>query len=166
MNPTPTYFEMSFAPSMELVSVVRRFVGALYERLLIDSEVAHRVALAAHELLENAVKYSIDGETSIRMEVTRIGPIPECVIRTRNRTSPDNVSTLRTRLEDLKTSGDADAHYMALLRESTMPQNANRRGGLGLGRIASEAEMDLSFTVDDHGVVELSARTRGPQGAP
>lgn len=158
-----TYFELSFAPSMELVSVVRRFVGAFYERLLTDSEVAQRVALAAHELLENAVRYSVDGETSIRLEVKREGPSPTFIIRTRNRTTPDNARTLQSLLEEIQTSGNADAHYMTLLHRSTLPANVDVRGGLGLGRVASEAEMDLSCKIIEGGMVELSARTRVPQ---
>jgi hypothetical protein len=147
------YFEMSFCPSLDLVSVVRRFVGAFYERVLTDTDLAGRVALAAHELLENAVKYSVDGETYIRMDVLE----HEVVIRTRNRANPDHVRIVRDRLEALRASGDADGFYHALIRDSARaPQ---QRGGLGLGRIASEAGMELSMVVDANGLVELTART-------
>jgi hypothetical protein len=147
------YFEMSFCPSLDLVSVVRRFVGAFYERVLTDADLAGRVALAAHELLENAVKYSVDGETYIRMDVLE----HEVVIRTRNRADPDHVRVVRDRLEALRDSGDPDGFYHALIRDSA---RAPQRGGLGLGRVASEAGMELSMVVDANGLVELTARSR------
>jgi hypothetical protein len=146
---------MSFCPSLELVSVVRRFVGAFYERVLTDRELASRVALAAHELLENAVKYSVDGETSIRMDVADNGNI---VIRTRNRAHAEHARVLQARLDALKASRDPDAFYQSLFRSSVAIPD--QRGGLGLGRVASEAEMDLSMSMDTVGIVELVARTR------
>ena len=155
-----TYFEMSFAPSIELVSVVRRFVGTFYERALASPELAQRAALAAHELLENAVKYSTDGETTIRMDVQR-HPRPKVVIRTRNRASPANAENLRARLAELNASSDITQHYMTLLRRSVKIANSEGRGGLGLGRIAAEADMDLTVSIDEAtGRVEISARTR------
>jgi hypothetical protein len=160
MSANPVYFEMSFCPSLDLVSVVRRFVGAFYEHVLTDRELASRVALAAHELLENAVKYSIDGETSIRMDVLGQGDI---VIRTRNRANADHARILEGRLRALNASGDPDAFYQSLFRSSVGAPD--QRGGLGLGRVASEAEMDLTMSLDQVGVVELVARTRAAAGA-
>jgi hypothetical protein len=159
MNASPAYFEMSFCPSLDLVSVVRRFVGAFYEHVLTDRELASRVALAAHELLENAVKYSIDGETSIRMDVLGHG---EITIRTRNRANADHARVLESRLRALAASGDPDAFYQSLFRSSV--GKPDQRGGLGLGRVAAEAEMDLTMSLDPVGNVELVARTRTGAG--
>jgi len=149
------YFEMSFCPSLELVSVVRQFVAAFYGRVMTDPDLASRVALAAHELLENAVKYSVDGETYIRMDL--LGD-DTAVIRTRNRSSVDHARVLQTRLDALRASADPDAFYQRLIRDSTRIPDS--RGGLGLGRVASEACMELEVSVDGAGLVELAARTR------
>lgn len=65
------YFELDFKPNVQLVSVVRRCVTELYQRFLDDPDGTSRVALATHELLENAVEYSRDGETTIRIEVAQ-----------------------------------------------------------------------------------------------
>ena len=59
----PASFDMSFAPTTRIVSVVRRFVLSLYERILADNVMSSQLALATHELLENAVKYNIDDAT-------------------------------------------------------------------------------------------------------
>jgi hypothetical protein len=152
------YFEMSIAPNLELVSVVRQFIGNFYAQVYGDPDTIDRVALAAHELLENAVKYSIDGSTTLRMDIVT-GPTISYVIRTRNRATPDDARILKSRLDELNASGDVDAHYMSLLARSAKTKT-KKGGGLGLGRVASEAEMELSFSVDDSMLVELSARTR------
>lgn len=151
---------MSFSPSIELVSIVRRFVAAFYERMLTNTELAQRAALAAHELLENAVKYSTDGETTIRIDVIR-DRAPKLVIRTRNCTSRANAEILRSRLAELNACSDIATHYQTLLRRSTKIAPSEARGGLGLGRVAAEADMDLTVAIDDTtGRIELTACTR------
>ena len=99
------YFEMSIAPNLELVSVVRQFIGNFYAHVYGDPDTIDRVALAAHELLENAVKYSIDGATTLRMDIVT-GPTTSFVIRTRNRATPDHARILKSRLDELNASGD------------------------------------------------------------
>jgi len=153
------YFEMTIAPKLELVSVVRQFIGTFYAHGYGDPDTVDRVALAAHELLENAVKYSIDGATTLRMDIVT-GQTTSFVIRTRNRATPDHARILKSRLDELNSSGDVDAHYLSLLARSAKNKQT---GGLGLGRVASEAEMQLSFSVDDSMLVELEARTRGAE---
>jgi hypothetical protein len=159
LNAGRAYFEMTFAPNLELVSVVRQFIGTFYETVYGEPDTIHRVALAAHELLENAIKYSIDGETTIRMDIER-GPTTTFVISTRNRATADHARILKARLDELNASGDVDAHYMSLLARSAASKHS---GGLGLGRVASEAEMDLSFSIHDGVLIELKARTRQPE---
>ena len=62
-------FELKFCPSLELIPIVRRFVEIFYSQLLAQDDVAARIALATHELLENSVKFSSDGMASIHIGV-------------------------------------------------------------------------------------------------
>jgi anti-sigma regulatory factor (Ser/Thr protein kinase) len=78
------FCEVSFEKRPELVSIVRRFVSDFYDRTLADPEATSRVALATHELLENAVKYSRDGRAKVRIEVSGRGEKVRVRIRTRN----------------------------------------------------------------------------------
>src|SRR5678809_476618 len=96
------YFELNFKPNVALVSVVRRFVTEFYQRFLSDPDGTSRVALATHELLENAVKYSKDGETTIRIEVENPDPKtqPKQVrIVVRNRADEANIVAIREILD-------------------------------------------------------------------
>jgi hypothetical protein len=149
------FFEMSFCPSLELVSLVRRFVGTFYLRVLSDPDLASRVALATHELLENAVKYSTDGETNIRMEIKKQGTGHQIEIRTRNRTATDQLEKLASNVDEMNQLNDPFKYYQQLMRRSA---KRGITGGLGLGRIAAESEMQITLEVTGD-VVEVFART-------
>jgi anti-sigma regulatory factor (Ser/Thr protein kinase) len=138
------YFELTFRPNVELISVVRRFVSSFYEQILSDPDATSRIALATHELLENATKYSTDGETTIRIEVT--ATCAAIRIRIWNRTHREHIGILRERFEEMVQSPDPFAYYQLL-----MGRTAKRRdgSGLGLARLRAEADMELSCEIED-----------------
>jgi hypothetical protein len=155
----PAYMELNFRPSIQLVSVVRRFVSDFYRRCLGDEDGVSRVALATHELLENAVKYSIDGGTLIRIEV-RLDPAVSCApvsIRLSNRATPQNIAAVQETLAEVSAAADVVSHYQALIA-----RNARRRdgSGLGLARICAEAEMQLRCEVEEGDVVVIEGTTQ------
>src|SRR5687767_3093390 len=109
------YFELNFRPNVALVSVVRRFVTEFYQRFLSDPDGTSRVALATHELLENAVKYSKDGETTIRIDVDhKANPKTVCIML-RNRAAEANIAAIREILDGLAKAEDSFAYYQALI---------------------------------------------------
>jgi hypothetical protein len=141
----PAYVELNFRPNVTLVSVVRRFVSDFYSKALDDADGTSRVALATHELLENAVKYSKDGETTIRIEVT-LAPGPKQVsIRLTNRAAPEHVAAIREILDGVAKAESAFLFYSQLITRRAKVKTA---GGLGLARICAEGEMTLSLEVD------------------
>ena len=151
------YVEVSFRPNVELISVVRRFVSDFYARMFKDADATSRVALATHELLENAVRYSWDGETRIRVEVVNPDPQSQvAAIRTWNLASPDHVQAVRNLFQEMDSNSDAFHHYQTLMRRTAKVVGGS---GLGLARVRAEAEMELSFEVAD-GVLSVGAKTR------
>ena len=110
------YFELNFKPNVALVSVVRRFVTEFYQRFLSDPDGTSRVALATHELLENAVKYSKDGETTIRIDVDTNSSPKTVRIKLRNRAEAKHIAEIRELLDGIAASTDAFAFYQALIR--------------------------------------------------
>jgi hypothetical protein len=155
------YFELSFCPSLALVSTVRRFVATFYENVLTDPDVTSRVALAAHELLENAVKYSIDGETNVRVDVMPDadgGELLHVCIRTRNKSTSENIALLQDAFRDMHGTSDPLVFYTELMQRKS---KSAQGGGLGLGRIAAEAEMALAMSVDGD-FVEIRATADVP----
>src|SRR5258705_13993296 len=88
----PAYLEMRFKPNVVLITVVRRFVSSFYQEVLGNRDAVSRLAVATHELLENAVKYSSNGETTISISVDRSGDERFVEIVTRNRADENNLS--------------------------------------------------------------------------
>jgi hypothetical protein len=155
------YFELSFAPNMGLLTTVRRFVSDFYERVLDDAVLASRVSLAAHELLENAVAYSVDGHSTMSIGVRRRDGGLDIAIDTRNRAVADKAAALQVQLDELAAAPDVAAHYQVLMRRSAKRAEGS---GLGLGRVAAEADMKLSCRLEDD-TVHLFARASYPPSA-
>ena len=149
------YFELNFKPNVQLVSVVRRFVTEFYQRFLSDPDGTSRVALATHELLENAVKYSKDGETTIRIEVEQTKPkIVRIVLR--NRAEPANIAAIREVLDGVSKAEDSFAFYQTLIAAKAKKREGS---GLGLARICAEGEMKVTYEVLEDDMTIIQATT-------
>lgn len=142
MDAARPYFHLVFRPNIKLVSTVRRFTGEFYRRVLVDQELASRLALATHEMLENAVTYANDEETAIRIEVE--GDLLS--VRTWNRAAPERLSALKSSIDDVMAAPDPDHYYQ---EQMLIAAKRNNGSGLGLARIRNEAEMNLSYELDN-----------------
>jgi hypothetical protein len=120
-------------------------VDVFLRRTLEDPDVASRIALAAHELLENATKYSVDGEARLRLEVEQSEPAPRLSIHVSNRSSPEEIGQLQQRFEAMTEQPDAFRCYQKLLR---LARGRHDRAGLGLARIQAEADVALSMEIE------------------
>jgi anti-sigma regulatory factor (Ser/Thr protein kinase) len=139
------YIELSFKPNAALVSTVRRFVSEYYNTIVGDSEAISRVALATHELLENAVKYASDGETKLRIEIDVTKNPRSVVIQMRNRALPAHREAVRQIVDDIAAAADPLTFYHQLI-VTTLSRDGS---GLGLARICAEAEMTLACAIND-----------------
>jgi hypothetical protein len=137
------YFELVFRPSVTLTTLVRRFITDFYERVLREDDCAGRLALATQELLENAIKYGVDGDTVLRIELDKSAGRVQ--VRTSNRSHPEHIAILQRHFEEMRAAPDAFKFYQQLLR-STMHETTG--SGLGLARIRCEGDMEIDLTVD------------------
>lgn len=106
--------------------------------------------MATHELLENAVKFSADGAASLRLEIGG----STVTITTRNRARPVDLQELGKIARDLADALDPMLYYLDQMRRSP-----DRIGGLGLGRVAAEAEMKLELLLDGD-MVQIKAEAK------
>src|SRR5260221_4371884 len=148
MPQSETYCRMSFRPSATLITVVRRFVSHFFDELLEDAELASMIALAAHELLENAVKYSTDGEAVLTLELDEHAAEPEVRVTIENKAPPEHVERLRGIFDDLHASTSPAAFYEELLRAGVERATGS---GVGLARIYAEADMARALDVTQDG---------------
>lgn len=158
MSPDDAYVELSFSPNVSLIGTVRRFVGEFYTQVLRSDEISSRLVIATHELLENAVRYSCDGHSSIRIAVRREGDYLEIVIDTKNRTNAVNREELEKLLSEMQTTESRLDFYQVLLRRTAKRKEGS---GLGLGRIHAETDLDLSYRIEGE-TVHLRAEGRFP----
>lgn len=140
--------ELSGSLTVNEVPDVRRFVEKMHRRI-VNANDASRVAVATHELLENAIKFSTDGSTSLRVEIggSRV------TITTRNRARPNDLEELRQIARDLAAALDPILYYL-----ERMKRPSTQLGGLGLGRVAAEAEMKIELELDGD-LVQIRAET-------
>lgn len=155
---TATEVELRFSPDTGLVPTVRRFVGDFYERVLHDADVVSRLVVATHELLDNAVRYSSDGVSVLRIAVRPEPGRAHVVIETENRSTAERREELMRLLSEMSSAPDRDGFYLVLMGRSAKRTSGS---GLGLGRIYAETEMDVRCQIT-HDTVRLFAEAQFP----
>jgi hypothetical protein len=148
-------FDLCIDPNPRFVSIVRRFVEAALDRLVCDPEVVFRISMSAHELMENAVKYSIGNRTVLRVTYQRSPDDAGARVSLylSNETTPEHIDRLKVRVQAITDAADPFMHYQSLMRQNA---RAVDESGLGLARIRAEGEMDLGLEVRGNTVALLA----------
>lgn len=151
-------------PSWVFVDELRRFVEAFCAAACPGEEREEQLALAAHELFQNAVAHSTGPRVELRCEVDRAAGTVRLSVT--NAVEPAQAERLRAKVAEVSADADALAGYVAAMR-----RDPHERGGLGLARIRFEAALELAVEcagerVTVHAVGPLargegSARRRG-----
>ncbi len=149
--PTVPSFELTFRPSVDLIPVVRRFVADFYIQVT-NEDAASRLALATHELLENAAKYSSDGTAVLEVRVDAVART--VTIHIRNRATPERIRLLKECFDEIRAAPDASTLYAEMLRRTAVRETGS--GGLGLARIWAESDMSIQLEVEGD-LVEIHA---------
>lgn len=148
------HLEISFAPDLEQVSVIRRFVEGYYESVLEDADLLGRLTVAVHELLDNAARYSADGECQLRIGITPDGDRHVLSVTVRSTAASVHLDDLKTMVGNLGDVGDPLDAYRRQL------EVVSRRTGisaLGLARVRGEAEMTLALDFEGRRVCVQAA---------
>lgn len=135
------YLEIAFQPTVTTINEARRLVLSLFGPLLGSEDLAGRAALATHELLENALKYSSDGSTVIRVELSHASRTSTLTVETRNLVSDVRRAGLDEAFAEMRTFASAHGYYQHTMRRT---RSLRDRSGLGLARIWAEGEMTLT----------------------
>ncbi len=145
-----------------MIAVVRRTVEDACLRLGGDPELASGLGVAAHELMENAIKYSEDGRVNVDLALTRKGRLLETAVRTSNTAGP-----ARLRQLEIVGSGIAAAEdRMTYYRDRMVAVASQAEGsGLGLARILGETNLQLSIAIDGRLARVEASQTMEPGGA-
>ena len=140
------YIELAFGPRWKYIAVVRGFVQNFLAVSLADDAKADKIAMAASELLENAVKYANGEETKVSMTVTP-DKARAMTISVSNKATPDSIKTVKELFAKVM-AGDPLEAYVAMMREAAT--RSDGKSQLGLVRIRYETGCKLSLeTTDD-----------------
>jgi hypothetical protein len=150
---------MEFRPSLEGIEATRRFVSDVAVEHLRDGDWTSRVGLVAQELLENVLKYSIDGAAALTIDVVPEDDDALISVRVCSRGQGDHLTALRRLVREIAEAADPMAYYVAVMRKTARETDGS---GLGLARIRAEAEMSLSAKIEgDRVCVSAQARAAG-----
>jgi hypothetical protein len=139
-----------FEPLAEQIASLRNAVSDLSTPHLADPDELSRLLLAAHELLENIVKYSSGGMAEFHFSLDCVGSQLRARLRTKNRAKPERLSDIRQRLDALGAASDPVAHYDVMIRERARSRDGS---GLGLARILAESEMELGYRIEEGALI-------------
>jgi hypothetical protein len=137
---------LNFRPNVDLISSTRRFVNELMDSMLADPDASSRVALTIHELLENTLKYSTDGEARLDVSVQRSEGAAVVEVRASNRCTPQQLQELQQRIDALREVADPMGLYVSMMVDSARQDGDG--SGLGLVRIRVEGEMELAYAIE------------------
>lgn len=157
-DPVTTSLELEVGPAadMSLATRIREFLANTYHSLIADENAEFLVALAAHELVENIVKYGASGPR--RLTVQLDSHKREVRVVTANEATAAQIVRLRSKMDRICHTTDPEHLYDQFIAESVDTDES----GLGLIRIRAEADMDLSYEVVGN-TVKIQATMRLPE---
>jgi hypothetical protein len=146
------YIELKFGPRWKYIAVVRAFIQNFLAIGFADDARADKIAMAASELLENAVKYAIGEET--RVKVSLSAKNGEVGISVSNKASAEAIAALRA-VWDSVMEGDPLEAYLRMMRDAAT--RSDGKSQLGLVRIRYETGGSMTLKTDD-GFVTIGLR--------
>jgi hypothetical protein len=150
---------LRFPPVKSFVPVATDFIRVYCAAVAPDADTLSRIALVAHELAENVVKYSSGGlctmEVSIKVPEGP-GSAIDLTLTTRNAATPEQLTKTELYLRELEQAENAERFYDKCIRESV---SRDVGSGLGLARIRAEGLMEISHQVTRTDI-SVTARAR------
>ena len=140
----------------ERVWAIRKFVEAYYEVVFHDPDLLDRMAMATHELMENAAKYARGDRSHLEIVYVPECEPPSLEIAVTNQVAPEDIPPLAEIVNRVSQADDVQGLYLQMIRESA---KRGEGSGLGLIRIRAEGDMTLRLeTSEDRICIRASAR--------
>ncbi len=141
------FIRLKFGPRWKYIACARSFIQNFLAISIEDKVKADKIAMAASELLENAVKYASSDTTDIYVNVD---PHDEkIIVEVSNIASDDKIKELRVVFDKLKESNTLEA-YVSMMKVAALRQDGKSQ--LGLARIQYETAGELKLDLDGNKV--------------
>jgi anti-sigma regulatory factor (Ser/Thr protein kinase) len=145
-------------PPWVFIDEIRRFVESFCSCAQLGPDREAQIALAVHELMQNAVPHARGQEVELDLEVDpRVGRV---TVRVTNECPEEEFAALHARVAAMYREPDALRDYLRTMKE----QPTTARGGLGLARVRFEAQMDIR--VRRPSADRITVEAEGPLRAP
>jgi hypothetical protein len=154
--PSAAVLFLRMQPSWVVVDDIRHFVETFCASACPAAEREEQLALATHELIQNAIANAATPDIELKLEVDKVAE--RVSLEVSNSARDDQIEVLRERLRRMQSFPNPLDGYVAAMRE-----DPNSRGGIGLARIRFEAALDLALEVDGE---KVTIRAAGPLMAP
>jgi hypothetical protein len=134
--------EIAFSPRWwSFISSTRIFVESFCGHSIGEGTFSDRVALATHELLENAVKYSLSPDSAVRCVVALTDE--KVRVQVQNTADPDHIPVLEAEMATTQDGDPLEVYIQKMQRSVTQDQSQ-----LGLARIRYESGAKLSLHIE------------------
>jgi hypothetical protein len=142
-GPKEARMEVEFPPDWRVLRDLRAFVNKLVVAVADSPELAAQVSMVVTELAENAVKYSDNSLSVVRLRVEPTSTGIRC--ESENEASAAHIDQLERTLQTVNQGDPFDA-YARALTAATEHDTSSR---IGLARIRHEGNMTLHCVVKD-----------------
>lgn len=136
--PDRTVLFMRMSPPWVFIDEIRRFVGSFCACACPAAARDEHLALAVHELVQNAVTCCDAAPVELSLEVDV--PADRVSVQVSNACTAEEAAALKQRIDRMNREPDALRSYFLTMSES----RAAERGGLGLARIRFESQLELA----------------------
>ena len=147
------YIELKFSPQWNYISAARGFLQNFLAISIANQTKADHIAMCASELLENAVKYSVNSETGMSVNVDH--EADEVSITVTNDSTPEHIESLKSVYEKV-TRGEPLEAYVSQMKDAAT--RSDGKSQLGLVRIRYEAGASLSLNIENDTHVSITVR--------
>ncbi len=154
----PVLLFMRMSPPWVFIDEIRRFVESFCACACPQADREAHLALAVHELMQNAVSGSSEHTVELTLEVDSAKD--RVSVKVANACTAAQAKVLRARVDQMYREPDALKHYLEAMRQTPR----DKRGGLGLARVRFESQLDLHVEFADGRVtVQASGKLTVPR---
>jgi hypothetical protein len=150
--------EVSIVPDAAAIAMTQRVVDDMARCISRDQDVGWRLAMATHELLDNARKYGREEVASFRFEIVATDAGHVANMHVRSHGTSGHIAALQGTMKGIDQAADAWSFYLDALQRCA--DSDDDRSGLGLARICAEGEMRLFISVEEGEYVSVGAELR------
>ncbi len=164
---SPTRIELRLPFRWDSIEPARQSIAFALQARFDDPLLAEKLAMAASELLENAIKYGAPSPVDLRLQQHA----DQLCLSVENAVASESpsVSNLMERIDYIRGCPDAQAAYVQAMTEiyrQGVAGLSSSQSTLGLLRIAAEAGCQLSYSPQSDGRVRVEAACRVAEQEP